>query len=65
MAMLQPSFRAVNIIFYVLYRRIKFRRDEHIIEKLQWIYKILCGLTNMRNRDLKTLVRFALFVCDI
>ncbi|XP_024231939.1 uncharacterized protein LOC112216285 isoform X6 [Oncorhynchus tshawytscha] len=36
-------------------RRIKFRRDEHIIEKLQWIYKILCGLTNMRNRDLKTL----------
>ncbi|XP_041701616.2 uncharacterized protein LOC121537984 isoform X1 [Coregonus clupeaformis] len=37
-------------------RRIKFRRDEHIIEKLQWIYKILCGLTNMRNRDLKTLL---------
>ncbi|XP_014002329.1 uncharacterized protein isoform X3 [Salmo salar] len=37
-------------------RRIKFRRDEHIIEKLQWIYKILCGLTNMRNRDVKTLL---------
>ncbi|XP_024231938.1 uncharacterized protein LOC112216285 isoform X5 [Oncorhynchus tshawytscha] len=40
-------------------RRIKFRRDEHIIEKLQWIYKILCGLTNMRNRDLKTLLPLA------
>nr|XP_046200339.1 uncharacterized protein LOC124032187 isoform X5 [Oncorhynchus gorbuscha] len=40
-------------------RRIQFRRDEHIIEKLQWIYKILCGLTNMRNRDLKTLLPLA------
>ncbi|XP_035596032.1 uncharacterized protein LOC118360755 isoform X3 [Oncorhynchus keta] len=55
----EEILRAGNIIFYVLYRRIKFRRDEHIIEKLQWIYKILCGLTNMRNRDLKTLLPLA------
>ncbi|XP_062314869.1 uncharacterized protein LOC134018707 isoform X5 [Osmerus eperlanus] len=37
-------------------RRLKFTRQDLTIEKLQWIYKLLCGLTNMRNKDLKTMV---------
>ncbi|KAL6483531.1 hypothetical protein MHYP_G00084030 [Metynnis hypsauchen] len=37
-------------------RRIRFRRQEHILEKTEWIYKILCALNNMNDIDLKTLV---------
>ncbi|XP_037397313.1 uncharacterized protein LOC108411517 isoform X2 [Pygocentrus nattereri] len=37
-------------------RRIRFRRQDHILEKMEWIYKILCALNNMKNKDLKTLV---------
>ncbi|XP_042566249.1 uncharacterized protein LOC105890209 [Clupea harengus] len=31
------------------------RKQESFSEQLQWIYKILCGISHMRNRDLKTL----------
>ncbi|KAG5268839.1 hypothetical protein AALO_G00217050 [Alosa alosa] len=32
------------------------RKQENFSEQLKWIYKILCGISHMRNRDLKTLV---------
>eukprot|EP00062_Callorhinchus_milii_P005550 gi/632945307/ref/XP_007887978.1/ PREDICTED: uncharacterized protein LOC103176330 [Callorhinchus milii] len=34
-------------------KRIQARRREHFIEKLKIIYSVLCGLLNMRCRDLK------------
>ncbi|XP_062377935.1 uncharacterized protein LOC134066585 [Sardina pilchardus] len=32
------------------------RKQENFSEQLKWIYKILCGISHMRNRDLKTQV---------
>ncbi|XP_069046932.1 uncharacterized protein [Lepisosteus oculatus] len=37
-------------------RNVSIRKQEHVAEKLQWIYMMLCGITNMKNRDLKTMV---------
>ncbi|KAK6293245.1 hypothetical protein J4Q44_G00367460 [Coregonus suidteri] len=37
-------------------QRIQYRKQKLFSEKLQWIYMVLCGISHMRNRDLKTLV---------
>nr|XP_046146841.1 uncharacterized protein LOC123990296 isoform X1 [Oncorhynchus gorbuscha]XP_046146842.1 uncharacterized protein LOC123990296 isoform X1 [Oncorhynchus gorbuscha] len=37
-------------------QRIQYRKQKLFLEKLQWIYMVLCGISHMRNRDLKTLV---------
>ncbi|XP_021418389.2 uncharacterized protein LOC110489796 isoform X3 [Oncorhynchus mykiss] len=37
-------------------QRIQYRKQKLFSEKLQWIYMVLCGISHMRNKDLKTLV---------
>nr|XP_023828447.1 uncharacterized protein LOC111953426 isoform X1 [Salvelinus alpinus] len=37
-------------------QRIQYRKQKLFSEKLQWVYMVLCGISHMRNKDLKTLV---------
>ncbi|XP_063063296.1 uncharacterized protein LOC134455879 isoform X2 [Engraulis encrasicolus] len=37
-------------------QRANVRNQQNLLEKLEWIHKILCGITHMRSRDLKTVV---------